>query len=152
MSQLFEELKRRKVYRVAIAYLIAAWVLMQVADVLSPILELPDWAPKLVFFLLAIGLIPALILAWAFELTPTGIKRDQGKQKATAEPASAGRNLEHVIVGVLALSLIGAAIYWYLGRDARWARAREEGTKNTPDRLDTNRVNGQVYLDHLDSV
>ena len=82
MSQFFEELKRRKVFRVGIAYLVAAWVLLQVADVLSPMLELPDWAPKLVFFLLAFGFIPALILAWAFDVTPGGIKRDQGALEA----------------------------------------------------------------------
>ena len=80
MSGLIEELKRRKVFRVLVAYLIAAWLLLQVAEVLSSILSLPDWAPKLVLFLLAIGLLPALILAWAYELTPDGLKRDADVQ------------------------------------------------------------------------
>ena len=70
MAGLIKELQRRKVFRVLVAYLVAAWVLLQVAEVLSSILSLPQWAPKLVLYLLAIGLIPVLILAWAYELTP----------------------------------------------------------------------------------
>ena len=122
MSQLFEELKRRKVFRVGIAYLVAAWVLLEVADLLSPMLELPDWAPKLVFFLLAFGFIPALILAWAFEVTPAGIKPDQGALEASGDSTRAGQKFEHVVVGALAIALIGAGVFWFVGRDARWAR------------------------------
>lgn len=122
MSQFFDELKRRKVFRVGIAYLVAAWVLLEVADLLSPMLGLPDWAPKLVFFLLAVGFIPALILAWAFEVTPGGIKRDQGALKVSGDSTGAGQKFEHVVVGVLAIALIGAGIFWFIGRDARWAR------------------------------
>ena len=76
MATLIQELTRRKVFRVLIAYLVAAWLLLQIAEVLSGILSLPDWAPKLVLLLLTIGLIPALLMAWAYELTPEGIKRD----------------------------------------------------------------------------
>ncbi len=90
MAGLIDELKRRKVFRVLVAYVIAAWLLLQVAEVLSSILSLPDWAPKLVLFLLAIGLLPALILAWAYELTPDGIKRD-ADVKGTAPQAGSGR-------------------------------------------------------------
>jgi hypothetical protein len=64
---LFEELKRRNVFRVALAYAVASWVLLQIVDVISPIFELPVWAPRLIFVILAIGLVPALIFAWAFE-------------------------------------------------------------------------------------
>ena len=60
MPGLMQELKRRKVFRVLLAYLVASWLLLQVADVLSSILSLPDWAPKLVLFLLVIGVVPAL--------------------------------------------------------------------------------------------
>ncbi len=73
----FDELKRRNVVRVGIAYLVAAWVLIQVSDVLTPIVPLPTWAPRLVFVILVIGFLPALILAWAYEVTPDGIKRDE---------------------------------------------------------------------------
>jgi len=70
---LFGELNRRNVFRVAIAYTVASWVLLQCVNVISPIFELPLWAPKLIFVILVVGLVPALIFAWAFELTPEGI-------------------------------------------------------------------------------
>jgi RNA polymerase sigma factor (sigma-70 family) len=71
----FAELKRRNVYKVGIAYAVVAWLLMQVASQIFPFFEIPDWAVRLVVLLLIIGFPVALILAWAFELTPEGIKR-----------------------------------------------------------------------------
>jgi len=98
---IFAELKRRNVFRVGIAYLVASWVLMQVVDVISPVFELPDWAPKLIFLLLAIGLVPALIFAWAFELTPEGIKKESEVSPAGSITRSTGRKLNIVIIGFL---------------------------------------------------
>ena len=66
----FAELKRRNVYKVAIAYAVVAWLLMQVATQVFPFLEIPNWAIRLVIMFLALGFPIALILAWAFELTP----------------------------------------------------------------------------------
>jgi TolB-like protein/Flp pilus assembly protein TadD len=71
----FAELKRRNVYKVAIAYAVVAWLLMQVASQIFPFFEIPNWAVRLVVLLLIIGFPVALILAWAFDLTPEGIKR-----------------------------------------------------------------------------
>src|SRR6266496_2258483 len=71
----FAELKRRNVYKVAIAYAVVAWLLMQVASQIFPFFEIPNWAVRLVVLLLVIGFPVAVILAWAFELTPEGIKR-----------------------------------------------------------------------------
>src|SRR6266487_194316 len=71
----FAELKRRNVYKVAIAYAVVAWLLMQIATQVFPFLEIPNWAIRLVVLLLVIGFPVAMILAWAFELTPEGIKR-----------------------------------------------------------------------------
>ncbi len=76
MKKLLTELKRRNVMRVAIAYAIAGWVLMQVAATVLPIFEAPPWTLKVVTFLIVLGFPIALILAWAFELTPEGIKRE----------------------------------------------------------------------------
>ena len=73
----FAELKQRNVYRVAIAYLVAAWLLLQFTGTVVPILGLPEWVPRLIFLLLAIGLVPSLIAAWALELTPEGIKLEK---------------------------------------------------------------------------
>jgi DNA-directed RNA polymerase specialized sigma24 family protein len=72
---LFAELKRRNVCKVGIAYAVVAWLLMQVASQIFPFFEIPNWAVRLVVLLLVIGFPVALILAWAFELTPEGIKR-----------------------------------------------------------------------------
>jgi len=74
-KQFFTELKRRNVYKVAIAYGVVAWLLMQVASQIFPFFEIPNWAVRLVVLLLVIGFPVAMILAWAFELTPEGIKR-----------------------------------------------------------------------------
>jgi len=73
----FAELKRRNVYKVAIAYAVVAWLLMQIATQVFPFLEIPNWAIRLVIMLIAIGFPIALVIAWAFELTPEGLKRTE---------------------------------------------------------------------------
>ena len=69
-----DELKRRNVIRAGIAYLVAAWLLLQIVDVLAPLLELPDWVGRLVLLILLIGLVPVLVFSWVYELTPDGLK------------------------------------------------------------------------------
>ena len=122
MSQFFDELKRRKVVRVGIAYLIGAWVLLQVTDVVVPILELPAWTARIVLYVLAVGFFLSLVLAWLFELTRGGIRRDPGGLDAGTNATSTGQKIEHGVVGVLAMALLGIAIFWYMGRDHRWVR------------------------------
>ena len=73
---LLVELRRRKVFRVGIAYVVVAWVLLQIGDIVFDFLEIPNWAGKLLLVLLLLGLPVALVLAWAFELTPEGIRRE----------------------------------------------------------------------------
>src|SRR5713101_5346232 len=73
----FAELKRRNVYKVAIAYAVIAWLLMQVASQIFPFFEIPNWAVRLVVLLLVLGFPIALVLAWAFELTPEGLSRTE---------------------------------------------------------------------------
>jgi DNA-binding winged helix-turn-helix (wHTH) protein len=73
---LLVELRRRKVFRVAIAYVVVAWLLLQIGDIVFDFLEVPNWAGKLLLVLLLLGLPVALVLAWAFELTPAGIRRE----------------------------------------------------------------------------
>src|SRR6266704_4879003 len=75
LPNFFAELKRRHVYKVAIAYAVVAWLLMQIASQIFPFFAIPSWAVRLVVLLLVIGFPVAVILAWAFELTPEGIKR-----------------------------------------------------------------------------
>src|ERR687892_2652959 len=73
----FGELKRRNVYKVAVAYAIVGWLLVQIATQVFPFLEIPNWIVRLVIALVATGFPIALVIAWAFELTPEGIKRTE---------------------------------------------------------------------------
>ena len=74
---LLAELKRRNVYKVAIAYAVVAWLLMQIATQVFPFLEIPNWAIRLVLMLIVIGFPIALVIAWAFEFTPEDLKRTE---------------------------------------------------------------------------
>jgi len=85
MRQFIRELRQRNVFKVAIIYVIAGWVLLQVADVLFAALNLPEWTVTLVAGLLIIGFPLAMILAWAFELTPQGLRRETKATPATAD-------------------------------------------------------------------
>ena len=84
LKNFFTELKRRKVYRVAIAYAVMAWLLIQIATQVFPFMEIPNWAVRLVIMLLALGFPVALVLAWAFDLTPEGVKRTDDLAPADA--------------------------------------------------------------------
>ena len=116
---LFTELKRRNVFKVGIAYLIASWVLLQLADVLIDLLGLPDFAGKFVVLLIVIGFIPALIIAWAFELTPEGIKKEKDVDRSKSIAPKTGHKLNYIIIGTLVVAL-GYSIY-----DGRFARRDE---------------------------
>jgi hypothetical protein len=74
---------------------------LQIADILVPIPDLPKSAGRLVFLLLVIGLIPALIFAWAFELTPEGIKRERDVDRNQSVTSQTGRKLDRIIIGIL---------------------------------------------------
>ena len=76
LSNFFAELKRRNVYKVAVAYAVVAWLLIQIATQVFPFFEIPNWAVRLVVLILILGFPVALILSWAFEITPQGIKRE----------------------------------------------------------------------------
>jgi hypothetical protein len=102
---LLKELKRRNVFKVAIAYAVSTWILLQLTDVLTQILGLPEWAPKLILLMLVVGFVPALILAWAFELTPQGIKLEKDVNRTESITPRTGRKLDYVIIVSLGLSL-----------------------------------------------
>ena len=74
INNFFAELKRRNVYKVAVAYAVVGWLIAQVATQIFPFLEIPNWVVRLVIVLIAIGFPIALLIAWAFEATPEGIK------------------------------------------------------------------------------
>jgi len=111
----FSELRRRNVFRVGIAYSIATWALLQIVDVIAPMFELPDWAPKLIFVILAVGFVPALIFAWAFELTPEGLKHERDVNREESITGDTGRKLDFIIIGVLALAIALLLVDRYIG-------------------------------------
>src|SRR5256885_7737627 len=80
----FGELKRRNVYKVAVVYAIVGWLLVKVATQVFPFLEIPTWVVRLVIALVAVGFPIALFIAWAFELTPEGLKRTEDVDRATS--------------------------------------------------------------------
>ena len=117
MSNILSELNRRKVFRVAAVYVVVAWLILQIADVLASILELPLWAGKLVFFLLLVGFIPAMILAWAYDLTPDGVAVTPQRDGSPA----AGNKMPLILVSLMLVLGLAAAGWWYSGKDSRWA-------------------------------
>ncbi len=101
-----KELKRRNVIRVGIAYAVAAWLLIEITATTFPILKLPDWSVPLVTVLVLIGFPLALIFAWAFELTPEGLKKEKDVDRSESITQITGRKLDFVIIGVLAVALV----------------------------------------------
>jgi TolB-like protein/Tfp pilus assembly protein PilF len=102
---LFNELKRRNVFRVGVAYIIVAWLLMQVGETLSPALRLPEWTNSTLAFFLILGFPVAMFFAWAFELTPDGIKKEGEVDNAESITPVTGRKLDYFIIGLLAVAL-----------------------------------------------
>src|SRR5688572_30014492 len=101
---LLGELKRRKVFRVGAAYLVVAWLLIQVVATVAPQLQLPEWAPRLVTLLLMIGFPVALLMAWVLDVTPEGVKVDAAKT---------GSKRMYAFAALLA----ACAIAWYVRGD-----------------------------------
>ncbi len=99
----FKELKRRNVFRVGIAYLVVAWLVMQVADVVINNIGAPDWLFQGILLVLGIGFPVALIFAWAFEMTPEGIKKEKDVDRTQSITPTTGRKLDRMIIGIMAV-------------------------------------------------
>jgi adenylate cyclase len=102
---LIAELKRRNVLRIAGLYMVGAWLIVQVAGTVLPMFDAPAWLPRSIVTVLAIGFIPALIFAWAFELTPQGLRRENDVDRSESVGPHTGKALDHIIMVVLALAL-----------------------------------------------
>ncbi|MDP1932064.1 MAG: hypothetical protein Q8L60_11455 [Gammaproteobacteria bacterium] len=103
MSKLLQELKRRKVFKVAAVYAVVSWLVIQVATAITPALQLPTWTPSLVVVLLLLGFIPSLIAAWAYELTADGLQPDAKVTPAVGLQATSAQPINYVILGVVLL-------------------------------------------------
>ena len=105
MEKFLKEMMRRNVVKVAVVYLIAGWLTMQVADVMFPALNLPEWLTSAIAALLLIGFPFALIFAWAFELTPEGIKKESEIDRSKSITSQTGKKLNHTIIIILSIAL-----------------------------------------------
>jgi RNA polymerase sigma factor (sigma-70 family) len=114
----FAELKQRNVYKVAIAYAIVAWLLMQVASQIFPFFEIPNWGVRLVVLLLITGFPVALILAWAFDLTPEGIKRAEDVDPSKSI-APKNRNLTAIVRGARKRPVPFTTMHWSVVLEAQ---------------------------------
>ena len=101
----FGELKRRNVIRMAGLYLVGAWLVVQVAGTVLPMFGTPEWLPRTIVVLLAIGFVPAVIFSWVFELTPEGLKRDEDVAPEQSITPQTGRRMDRTIIVVLVLAL-----------------------------------------------
>jgi len=140
MSSLFIELKRRNVFRVALVYIVAAWLLLQVADVVLNNIEAPNWVFQTILLLVTLGFPFAVIFAWAFELTPEGLKKEKDVDRSASITRHTGKKLNFVIITVLVLALGYFAYDKFviaLGKEETLAsastQAKEPGKTDTPE-------------------
>jgi len=101
----YTELRRRNVFKVGIVYIVVAWLLLQVSDTLGPALHLPEWFVSAVAFLLILGFPVAIIFAWAFDLTPEGLKRETNAEPTAPMAGKTGKKLNYIVVAALVLAL-----------------------------------------------
>ena len=136
------ELKRRNVLRVGVAYIVTAWLIIQVVETLFPVFDIGNESIRIVVILLAIGLLPALFFAWAFELTSEGVKREKDVDRSRSIAPQTGKKLDRWVIIMLALALTYFAFDKFVlapGRDAELvsttAQETEQAVLNrTPDK------------------
>jgi TolB-like protein/Tfp pilus assembly protein PilF len=126
----FAELKRRNVYKVAVAYAVVGWLIAQIATQILPFLEIPNWVVRLVIVLIAIGFPIALVIAWAFEATPEGIKRSE---IADVMPATA-RQKKHAWIYVIVIAAAISGGLFFLGRYAGSRTPRQSEAATVPSK------------------
>jgi TolB-like protein len=106
VNSLFEELKRRNVVRVGVAYVLLLWVAIQVTETVGPVLRLPEWTLAFVTWIGIIGLPVVLIFSWVFELTPEGLKREADVDRSASITPDTGRKLNYVVIGLLVVAVV----------------------------------------------
>ncbi len=131
---LIDELRRRNVFRVAVAYAAFAWLVAQLVETVLPVFGVPDAAIRKVFILLAIGFVPALVFSWAFELTPEGIKREKDVDRSRSITTHTGGRLDKIIIATLGVAVVYFAVDKFVLDPARDAQMIEAAvTVETPD-------------------
>jgi TolB-like protein len=100
------ELKRRNVFKVAVAYTVMAWLLLQIADILFETFHAPEWVTQVLTILLALGMVPVVVFSWVYEITPDGIKRESQIDRSRSITATTGQRLDYAIIGLLIVSTL----------------------------------------------
>jgi len=134
---LFNELKRRNVFRVAAAYAIIAWLVLQIADVILNNVSAPEWVFWVTLMLLAIGFLIVVVFSWAFELTPEGLKRERDVDRSQSITGKTGKKLDRLIIGVLVLALAYFAFDRFVLSGQRQAAAVEAALEQAESQLES---------------
>jgi TolB-like protein/Flp pilus assembly protein TadD len=132
LKKFFGELKRRNVYRVAVAYGVVSWLLIQIATQIFPVFEIPNWGARLVILVLALGFPVALVLSWAYEITPEGIKHTEDVEPGKRITRRTGRTLDFVIIGVLLAVIAVMAFRYFHNAEPEAPKIREKSVAVLP--------------------
>jgi hypothetical protein len=120
VRDLFEELKRRNVVRVGAAYAVVAWLVLQVVDTIAPLMAMPEWVPGFVLILVGVGFPIALVFAWAYEITPEGLKKTEEVDVDASLTAETGRKIDRMTIAglvVLVVFLVGDRVLGFTEGD-----------------------------------
>ena len=147
MSELFNELKRRNVVRVGLAYVLVAWLLAQAAELGLDSFEAPGWVIKAILLVLALGLPVALFFAWAFELTPDGLKKEKDVDRSQSITHNTGRKLNTLIISVLVVAVGMLLADKFVLQPESTVPAPETTTADTTPVADTNSIAVLPFVD-----
>ncbi|HSG98262.1 MAG TPA: hypothetical protein VLA11_09750, partial [Woeseiaceae bacterium] len=111
---LLTELKRRNVFRVAAAYVVLSWLILQMGDLLFDLMGLPEWANRIVLVILLLGFPVAVIFSWIYELTPEGVKKESAVDRTRSITPETGRKLNHITIGMIVLGIAVVGIDRFL--------------------------------------
>jgi len=147
------ELKRRNVAKVAVLYMIAAWLLLQITDVLSSLLPVPEWTGSLVFILLVVGFPPVVIFSWVYELTPEGIKREKEVDRTQSITGETGHKINITIIVLLVLAIGTVLVDRLIPRQppaAETAVSEEAGTPQAVKPADPSELAAEKFTSPAD--
>ena len=149
INNFFAELKRRNVYKVAVAYAVVAWLLIQAASIFFPAFDAPPWVMKIFIIIIIFGFPVALIFSWAFEITPEGIKLESEIEPNKSIKRRTGRKIVAVTIA-LAVVAAGLFVYQMVGT-ARWARrsGEEDGRRSAASLPVSNKSIAVLPFDNL---
>src|SRR5437667_2165581 len=140
-SNFFSELKRRNVYKVAVAYAVVAWLTIQAASIFLPAFNAPQWAMQIVILILVVGFPIALVFSWAFEITPEGIKRES---EVTADQSITHHTGRKIVALTIVLAVIATGLLIF-----QFVRARSTSSLSTNASSSTNKSSAVLPFDNL---